>query len=186
MSRNNAKQKFEHAVLELLQDKPFEVITTKEIVDKSCLTRQSFYNHYFDKFDLVNQIFATDANSSMLLFSDKTVSWDTVILRSLKTMKEKQYFYANVLRYQGQNSLTNFFAEYIIKVHSDLIGSNMLQSTSKENVNGLIRFHAYGTAYMTTDWAVSGMKNQPEELANLIFVCMPDLMKNSYKQIQPH
>jgi len=183
MMEKNSRKLFMSSIIEILKHKPLEEITVTEIVYISGLSRQSFYDNFSDKFDLVNKTFFTDAEKSMRLFSNKEVSWNSVILTSLDTMKSKKSFYTNVLKYKGQNSLSEYFADYIIKVHSKLIFADMLNNSSNEKALGIIQFHAYGTAWTTTNWAVSGMKAQPKEMSALIYECMPNLMRQSYTNI---
>jgi len=44
-----------HTLGLLLQDKPFEAITVSELVAAAGVTRKTFYNHYQDKIDLVQE-----------------------------------------------------------------------------------------------------------------------------------
>lgn len=69
----------------------------------------------------------------MRLFLNGTVSWNMVILNYLGTMKSKKYLYTNVLKYSGQNSLTDYFADYIIKVHLEMLCQGMLYDSINEN-----------------------------------------------------
>lgn len=43
------------ALLELITEKPFEKISVKEICDRSGIGRVTFYNHYEDKFGLMEE-----------------------------------------------------------------------------------------------------------------------------------
>ncbi len=177
----NAKKLFKASVTELLNSKSLDNITIKEIVELSGLTRQSFYDNFQDKYDLVYQIFVDDSEASLKSFSGR---WDVVISNSLKIMREKHLFYTNALKYKGQNSLTNGFAEYIIRTHSAFLLSPGSGHYADETLSDMIRFHAYGTAEMTTDWALSGMKKNPEKLSGLFCECMPDKIKQAYLEIK--
>ncbi len=50
------KQNLKNALLELLDEKPFEQITVKEICEKSSTSRITFYTHYTDKYELLDTI----------------------------------------------------------------------------------------------------------------------------------
>lgn len=49
------KAMFEEALLGLMEEKDYEKITVKEISEKSTLNRATFYLHYYDKEDLLEQ-----------------------------------------------------------------------------------------------------------------------------------
>lgn len=49
------KAMFEEALLSLMEEKDYEKITVKEISEKSTLNRATFYLHYYDKEDLLDQ-----------------------------------------------------------------------------------------------------------------------------------
>ncbi|MDU7707412.1 MAG: TetR family transcriptional regulator, partial [Clostridium sp.] len=48
---DRTKQKFVTAMTELMGAKPLDKITVKEIVEKSGMTRQTFYRCFLDKYD---------------------------------------------------------------------------------------------------------------------------------------
>ncbi len=50
------KQVLKDALLALLEKKPINKITVKEVCDKAELNRATFYSHYADCFDLLEQI----------------------------------------------------------------------------------------------------------------------------------
>lgn len=183
MKKITTKTRFTSAIIKLLKNKPLEKITVKEIVDQCGLTRQSFYMNFCDKFDLVNQIFTSDAEKSIQLLSDGSTTWEIVILSLLKTMKIRQNFYVNALKYNRQNSLSGYLAEYAVNVHSKLLLSKIENSANYEKVSFAVQFHAYGFACTVTNWALTGMKIPPKELSELIMDNMPDIMKQYYLNI---
>lgn len=44
------------ALISLLKKKPFEKITVQDILDETPVTRSTFYKHYHDKYDIVEQM----------------------------------------------------------------------------------------------------------------------------------
>ncbi|WP_051775041.1 TetR/AcrR family transcriptional regulator [Paenibacillus tyrfis] len=51
-----SKQNIRRAFIELLHEKSFNKITIQDIVDKALTGRSTFYNHYMDKYDLLEQL----------------------------------------------------------------------------------------------------------------------------------
>ena len=55
-SSRRTKHLFKHALLRLLETESFAYITVKDIVDQADFNRTTFYNHYIDKFDLLDDV----------------------------------------------------------------------------------------------------------------------------------
>lgn len=50
------KELIQKSFMQILENKPFDSITIGEITKKACINRGTFYLHYQDKFDLLEQI----------------------------------------------------------------------------------------------------------------------------------
>lgn len=183
MKRSNAQALLTAAMLDLIKSTPLEKITVRQIVDYSKLTRQSFYQHYQDKFDLVNKIFYYDAAKTMHIYSEQGISIKTSYLSManfLEIMMHNKNFYINSLRYNGQNSLFDYIVEFSASTHQEFIRSKTAQKTLDDQILCALHFNAYGTAKLIQDWALEGMKKSPVKLANTITECMPKIMKDFY------
>ena len=64
----NVKETFANALLELSAQKPLEKITVKEIVNQAGAGRQTFYNHFSDKYDLINWFYDYSLEEIVALF----------------------------------------------------------------------------------------------------------------------
>ncbi|WP_319995389.1 TetR/AcrR family transcriptional regulator [Trichococcus shcherbakoviae] len=55
-SANRTKYLFKDALLRLLETESFAYISVRDIVETAEFTRTTFYNHYIDKFDLLDDV----------------------------------------------------------------------------------------------------------------------------------
>ena len=55
-SARRTKQLFKVALMRLLETESFAYITVKDIVETAEYNRTTFYNHYFDKYDLLDDV----------------------------------------------------------------------------------------------------------------------------------
>ena len=55
--RNSTKTAIKEAFMTLLNKKPFDKITVKEIVEECGINRNTFYYHYEDIYDLLHPFF---------------------------------------------------------------------------------------------------------------------------------
>ncbi|MGT2908084.1 TetR/AcrR family transcriptional regulator [Streptococcus dentiloxodontae] len=52
------KRDIENALIELIIEKDFPSLTVKEICQKALISRSTFYSHYLDKYDILEQLVA--------------------------------------------------------------------------------------------------------------------------------
>lgn len=74
------KRAIREAFLKLVSEKGFDHITVKDITDEAMISRNTFYLHYSDKFDLLNKISSAMMRKAFLAVAkeikSKTLSFD--------------------------------------------------------------------------------------------------------------
>ena len=113
------KKAIESAFIEILSEKSFTKITIEEICNKANVNRMSFYNHYEDKYDLLNVIINNVKEALIGKFlhevgddisEEKVVS---VLLETTEKIMELGTKYKNFI-YMLINDEDNSLAQYII------------------------------------------------------------------------
>lgn len=99
---------------ELINYEPFEKITIGDICKKCNMNRKSFYYHFKDKYDLANWIFDTEFVDTAKVRSYPS-EWDALGDLYSYFYKNKN-FYRRVLRFKGQNSLSEHFREMLFPI----------------------------------------------------------------------
>ena len=56
----NIKNIITNGLLELNKNKSLESITVKQLLEKTGVSRQTFYNHFMDKNDLIQYVYNTN------------------------------------------------------------------------------------------------------------------------------
>ena len=81
--------------LELLQKKPISKITVTEICEIAGINRATFYKHYMDPYDLLEQ-FENEAIQGLLSMMEGSSARDagTIILSILTTMQKNRDIFA--------------------------------------------------------------------------------------------
>lgn len=54
---NITKEAIANTMKQLMEETPFDHITTADIINRCGISRKTFYYHFQDKYDLVNWIF---------------------------------------------------------------------------------------------------------------------------------
>ena len=101
----------EESFIRLLNERPLDKITIKDIVDDCGISRNTFYYHFQDKYDLVNWIFQTEF---LMAVQRRPYESTWALIRDLcEYFYENRAFYWNALSVEGQNSFQDYFREVL-------------------------------------------------------------------------
>ncbi|MDD4780980.1 MAG: TetR/AcrR family transcriptional regulator C-terminal domain-containing protein [Tissierellia bacterium] len=183
---NNTKEIIVNSLKELMKTKPFKKITVYNIVSNCSTTRQTFYNHFKDKYDVVNFIYSKHADKCYLHLGNNYTWYDTC-LEVLNVMREDKDFYINAVNFDGQNSLLQIIFSHGYKNCMDIIKKKNNTNTVDENLKFKLKFFIYGIIKSGEEWAKNGMIVSPEQIAKNIMDCMPEELYEYLCEIKtPH
>ncbi len=154
---------------ELALEKPIEKITIKEITDRAGVIRVTFYNHFQDKYELLEWIIRDEIVESvrMLLWNDMTVEAMTFMFNSVLKNKD---FYSRAVRLEGQNSFDSIVRKCFTEVIVDYLKEHATNKKKKyewltpERVG---EFYSQALAYVLISWIKSGMHELPEQMVEM-------------------
>jgi hypothetical protein len=153
--------------LKLCENHKLENISIKMLLKESGVSRQSFYNHFMDKNDLIQYIYCTRIVPG---FGEVSIDIDfySNLLDSFKRMKEYQSFLKQAVLLQGQNNLRDFLFEHCEKF--DLVWHQKRYGKEKMPMELYLatQYHAHASTSMTISWIISDMPTSCEEMAELI------------------
>ena len=151
------KQVIRQAFIELLNERPLDKISVKDIAERSTVNRNTFYYYYADIYALVEEIFQTE--TQLFMESCTAISWE-------EAFREATAF---CLRTSGRcttcsTPATGTFWSIIIKVTyaamlSYVRGQAEGLSAAEEDIQALAQFYAAALSGMTADWLRGGMKS---------------------------
>lgn len=141
---------------ELLETRPFTELTVGDVARHCKMSRNTFYYHFRDKYDVINWIFHTEITP---LIGDMSIDkWGSGMRALCHYLQENRAFYANVVQFEGQNGLSDCLMEF----YENLV-QNMICNTGGENVlepqqiKIISRFYAHGMSGALLDWIRNGM-----------------------------
>lgn len=160
MSNNKVTQElFAEALYDLLKERSLEKISVKDITEQSKLSRNTFYYHFKDKYELVNWIFYSDMRAGIREFEDAcsvTESFQKVCSR----LYHEREFYRPCFKYIGQNSLF----EYMHEIYYELWKKKLVISCRnagvrlpEEKIVLKAKLNAYTMIGVLSDWMKNGM-----------------------------
>lgn len=154
---------------ELARKQPIEKITIKEITDKAGVIRPTFYNHFQDKYELLEWIINTQLLEPVEPLIRNGMVNEALVLLFTNIEKEKE-FYIRASRLEGQNSFGSIAQNCVKRVLLTVI---QCFAEGKEpryvwlTPERIAEFYAQSMCYVVIAWIQSGMTIPAKELAEI-------------------
>ncbi len=148
------------AMKSLMEERPFSTISVKNICERCDINRKSFYYHYHDKFDLVNNIYNVEFyDAACEKKYDSIWEFFTDLAEYLNTNRK---FYRNAFNVEGQNSFSECFCDSL----SPLL-KNYLEQTgcSKSELKKMTQYACIMISAATQFWLRDKTPQSPREFA---------------------
>ena len=185
----NVKNIIASALLELCETKSLEALTVKQILEKSGVSRQTFYNHFIDKNDLIQYVYKEKIIPD---FHDNNMNisfYDSLVI-AFENMKKYHHFMKQACLMEGQNCLKDYIfnhcKEFDLKWHQELYGDEPMP----ESLRFATEYHAIASSSMTLSWILSDMPVSCEEISKMITemrgIGMEQLFKNGKTKGNPY
>lgn len=187
------KKALQNAFIETLSNKPFTKITVDEICKKANVNRMTFYNHYQDKYDLLNDIINSVKEHLIDSFKTNTngeINHENVIkylmIKCERTveicLKYKNFIY--MLAAESDNSLAQYIVYNSLEQGITNILEQMTVAYKLENapISLLASFLTGGISSITLNWIQHQESYNKEELVKLLkqFIESAVLILNKY------
>lgn len=156
------------AAKELMRHKPLEKISTHAITDACGLNRNTFYYHFKDKYEILEQIFLRELEPELAPHMKPGTWSDSLVVLCEHMMREKE-FYTNAFKSGRQGSfpaiLLKYYKDFFINSAAGFYDQLGLTMESREMV---ARFYSHAVIGIICDWVEFGMKKDPAENAAII------------------
>ena len=171
MEHKNAKYKLAEAIKELMQHNLLEHITVKEIVMLAGVSRQTFYRHFQDKYDLVNwyfDILAKDCFDQMGV----TLSLREGLILKFDFIRKERVFFTQAFKSTEYNSIVKHDYEFILAFYTNIIRKHTGSDPAKD-IRFILELYCHGSISMTVDWAIHGMLKSSVTMADCLIEALP-------------
>jgi len=181
----NTALKFDEALLFLLEKKPFEYITVSEICQTAGLNRSTFYLHYENTCDLLEEAtrglmerffacFTTDEQgilSRCTTCDTKELNFinEKYLIPYLLFIKENRRVFATVLAQPGLFKADIIFDRLFDNVFEPILDRFHYPQSERRYV---MMFYLNGLTAVITQWLNDGCAKSPEETAQIIQHCI--------------
>ena len=180
MKRTDAKYRMVESIGECMKQYPLENITVDQIVRGAGLSRQTFYRHFRDKYDLINWYF-----DKLLLESfDQMGSGRTVqegLMRKFAFIEEEHLFFYAAFSNDDQNNLKEHDFQMIYDFYCDLVEKK--GGTLSGHLKRLLEMYCQASVYMTVQWVLNKTKLTAQELTGLMLDAMPEKIRELFLEL---
>lgn len=178
------KQRLADAMVTLAGTERIGKITVMDLCAAAEVSKQTFYNHFLDKYDLIAWIFMEDVKSFQ---GDTELDYSEAELeRQLECIWEKRAFYKEAFSEDTQNSLSRYIEKYSIELNEALLKKHLGTDTLSDELLFSLRYHSYGCVRFTEAWVLGEIKMTPAELAKAEFKYMPAELKAAWQSQHEH
>lgn len=155
------KEALANAFIALLQEEPLSKISIKDITDYCNISRNTFYYHFKDKYELINWIFYSTMSDNVDSFTDPSKLNESFV-EVCKLLYANRKFYLACFQYTGQNSLYEYMFDFyyrLWKVNLSMLKTSPSKRMSEDELNIMAKMKTHSMLGMLTDWIRDGMRD---------------------------
>lgn len=181
----NTAVRFDKALLSLLEKKPFEYITIREICDEAGVNRSTFYLHYENTGDLLQETaeyvlsnFAAYFPADFLDITCAIIDCDLQNLNFINSkylhpylsfIKENQRMFKAVLSHPAAFDFNSIFQRLFDHIFMPILDRFHYP---REEQRYVMMFYLNGIMAVITEWLKDDCKKSIEEISLIIFHCI--------------
>lgn len=181
----DAEQRLMESFKALVKQCPVEKITIKQITDGAGVIRPTFYNHFHDKYEVVERVIRTEIVAPMapLLANDMV---DAAVTLMFSNVLREREFYRSVIRMEGQNSCESIIVQCIREVLLQYIG-NRISGPKNHNwftPEMIAEYYARCMAFVIVEWVRRDMPVPPAEMAQIYHLINTSSLDDIIRQLK--
>lgn len=155
------KKLLKDSLLKLLNKKDILSISIKELCELSGINRSSFYRHYDNISDLLDEI--VDDIINMIIKTNESASNDPE--NALSYISDTIEFFFKNTEYDSLIKSSSFVLDKLFKKVENELNKNRYLKNNKYLINYLIN----GSYGVIKDWIKNGRREDSKEIANIIY-----------------
>lgn len=166
---------------ELALRQPMEKITIKEITDRAGVIRPTFYNHFQDKYELLERVIQTELLEPLRPLLENRMINEALLLLFTNIGKERG-FYMQAARLEGQISFESIARSCVKQILLDIMDQKKTEVIRKFGwltPDRIAEYYAQSMCSVVIVWIKSGMAITAKELAEIYDY----MMKHSMEEV---
>ncbi|MBM7871631.1 putative dihydroxyacetone kinase regulator [Clostridium pascui] len=163
---NETKALLADSLIAMLKKKTLEKITVKDLVKDCGVTRQTFYNHFYDIYELVEWIYLRETEKALAENKDYD-TWQQGFYQLLISIRNNKVLVQNTCRSTNGDSLERYMYTVIFDQILAVVERQAAEMTVEQKHKDFIA-HFYSLAFIALifEWVRDGMKEKPEDIVD--------------------
>lgn len=164
MAKELTRQAIISSFMKLLNDRPLDKISVKDIVADCEINRNTFYYHYQDIYALVEDIFETETRA-VIEKNEEHFNWQEGLIQStqfaLQNKRAVYHIYNSVNRRELENYLfqvAGYIMEKIVRHQAEDL------EVTDEDILYITTFYKHALVGIIMEWLERGMTDDPEQV----------------------
>lgn len=168
MAKQYTRKIIRDVFVKMLNERPLNKITVKDIATECEINRNTFYYYYADIYALLSEIFQTELQTVIDEYND-TLSWEESFIVGARFALENKtaiyHVYNSMQREELVNYIYNVSGNVMIR-YIERVSDGM--SDSLEDRKLIASFYQCALTEMVLRWIASGMKEDPDTIIRRI------------------
>ena len=164
MQQGNTKERIVEAYIELESERPVEKITVTALVERSRLTRKTFYYYFKDIYDLLEWVYTNEATKA--LGGKKTYeTWQQGFKQIFQYILNNKEFVLSTFNSVSREYLERYLYNEVYLLLIGVVEEKAKGIPVREKDKSFIAdFYKYAFVGIVLDWIRTGMKEEADEI----------------------
>lgn len=175
----STKQLLADSFIDLSRSKSIDKITVSDIVKNCGAGRQTFYNYFPSKYDLVYWICDESCSKIMNEWVGKE-PWGRTLGRVLEKMQTLRTFYYKAFRQNDYMQIYEHFYRYCIEYYRSSVRTILKTETLSRELDFEIEYTSYACVNISKAWNEGQIVGSAEEVGMLLYKAMSPILKEIF------
>ncbi len=178
----NMKQAIADKLVLMLDDHPLDGITIKELTLQLGISRQAFYYHFHDIYEIVEWFFQKESDVILREFSTID-NWQVGYMLMMQWVQNHRRLVMNCFHSVRKDYVENFMNRVLYQYIEPVVlkESQGMQVTERQ-IAFIARFFTLAINAISLEWIGNGMKEDPHSMAHQVNL----LIKGDFKKALRH
>ncbi len=163
----------------LLETEPFDKITISDITNDCGLSRQTFYYHFRDIFDMIRWIYNSESLNE-IGGRGGYGTWQDKIRELFDYTLNNKSLILGTFNSKCRNDLVGYYMDVSIRKISDIVEMKSDGDIAEKDKKFIASVYAYAFVGIMVDWISDGMKESSEEMVDRVYKI---IMSNFYRTL---
>ncbi|AGI85020.1 Transcriptional regulator, TetR family [Candidatus Methanomethylophilus alvi Mx1201] len=152
----------------LLETEPFDKITISDITNDCGLSRQTFYYHFRDIFDMIRWIYNSESLNE-IGGRGGYGTWQDKIRELFDYTLNNKSLILGTFNSKCRNDLVGYYMDVSIRKISDIVEMKSDGDIAEKDKKFIASVYAYAFVGIMVDWISDGMKESSEEMVDRVY-----------------